>query len=531
MRDQPNLISRVTTGIAVAGVALAAACDTTLPAVPRILEMDASRSLAITANPRTGTPSFIRGEIGRRSTRTVGLSGSGLGFALARRYDNVFGLRDARRDLRFLGQQTDRLGMQHLRFQQTHRGLPVYASELAFHLGPGGQVVRAVTNSLIPNIELRNTRVRVSASAAVRQARQLWPGTEIDSISLVVYPGRERNSRPTLTWLVSLHHETAPIRRTVFVSARDGRVIDQLDEVYTGRNRRTHSAGNGSALPGQLKRAEGDDKTGDPDVDNAHEFIGETYDYFFSTHGRDSYDGRGAALTSTVHYRLNFPNAFWNGSQMAYGDGFAVKDVAAHELTHAVTEYSAKLEYRWQSGALNESFSDIFGAMVDRDDWLIGEDLPGGPIRNMEDPTQFNHPAHTDDWRAMCGDNEGVHINSGIHNKAFVTVAEAIGKEKAEQIFYRSLTMYLGRQATFEDSRAGALQAADDLFGKDSPELKAVDEGFASVGIDGEFDPGSGGCGGSDPNSMNLVWIALALVLGIVGAATTLGGHWRVDSD
>jgi Zn-dependent metalloprotease len=214
---------------------------------------------------------------------------------------------------------------------------------------------------------------------------------------------------------------------------------------------------------------------------------------------------------------------------MVYGDGYAVKDVAAHEMTHAVTEYAAKLEYRWQSGALNESFSDIFAAMVDRGDWLIGEDLPHGPIRNMENPEQFNHPGHTDDWRAMCGDNEGVHINSGIHNKAFVNVAEAIGKDRAELIFYRALTVYLGTQSSFEDARSAALQSAADLFGEGGKDYEAVEKGFADVGVDGSFDPGSGGCDRADGSdnaqrgeSLKDLLLAIALLLGGIGLYNTI---------
>jgi Zn-dependent metalloprotease len=168
--------------------------------------------------------------------------------------------------------------------------------------------------------------------------------------------------------------------------------------------------------------------------------------------------------------------------------------------------------------------------MVDRDDWLIGEDLPNGPIRNMQDPTQFDHPGHADDWRAMCRDNEGVHINSGIHNKAYVNVAEAIGKDRAEQIFYRALTVYLGTQSSFEDARSAALQSATDLFGERGADFKAVDAGFADVGIDGSFDPGPGGCAGSSTDDssddthtlLESLLAALAIVLGVAGLLYTL---------
>ncbi len=348
------------------------------------------------------------------------------------------------------------------------------------------------------------------------------PGADVVSSALMLYPGLRRQSSSRLAWLVELRDAALPARRTYVVSARDGSVLDVLDRLYTGRDRRTHSANHGFDLPGALRRAENDAPVGDPDVDRVHDFAGETYDYFSETHGRDSYDNLGAIISSTAHYRADYQNAFWDGLQMVYGDGYTVKDVVAHEMSHAVTEHSANLEYRWQSGALNESFSDIFGAMVDRGDWLIGDDLPNGPIRNMADPTQFNDPDHVSDWRAVCSDNEGVHTNSGIHNKAFVGVAEAIGKDSAERIFYRALTVYLGSQSSFEDSRSAALQSAADLFGNDAAEVQAVENGFAAVGIDGAFDPGPGGCAGSERESLETIWAVLALMIGLLGLGSTL---------
>ncbi|MCK4305034.1 MAG: M4 family metallopeptidase, partial [Candidatus Eisenbacteria sp.] len=265
-------------------------------------------------------------------------------------------------------------------------------------------------------------------------------------------------------------------------------------------NRGTYDANHRYSLPGTLVRSEGDGPTGDQDVDNAHDFAGETYDYYWNTHNRDSYDDQGATPISTANYGYSYMNAFWNGEQVVYGDGFPVKDIVAHEWTHAVTEHSAELEYRWQSGALNESFSDIFGAMVDRDDWLMGEDLPPDvlagreAIRDLSDPPRFGQPDHTDDWVETCSDNEGVHTNNGIPNKAFYNIATAIGKDKAEQIFYRTLTVYLDTGSSLEDARAAALQSAEDLYGSGSAEYTAVQDGFNAVGLDGVWQPPPNDC-------------------------------------
>ena len=266
------------------------------------------------------------------------------------------------------------------------------------------------------------------------------------------------------------------------------------------RYRETFNTYNGYSIPGTLVRSEGDSPTGDQDVDDAHDFAGDTYDYYFNTHNRDSYDDAGASLISTANYGIVFRNAYWDGTQMVYGDGFAVNDVVAHELTHAVTEHSANLEYKWQSGALNESFSDIFGAMVDRDDWLMGEDLPpealGGQeaIRDIADPPRFGQPDHTDNWVATCSDNQGVHTNSGITNKAYYNIATAIGKDKAELIFYRTLVIYLSSNSRLEDTHSAAIQSAQDLYGTGSAEETAVNDGFNAVGLDGSFDPPTNNC-------------------------------------
>lgn len=269
----------------------------------------------------------------------------------------------------------------------------------------------------------------------------------------------------------------------------------------TGLYRETYDAEEGTTLPGQLVRVEGDGPVSDRDTDQAHDYAGSVYNYYDNTHNRLSYDGLGAMLRSTVHYGVDYNNAFWNGEQMTYGDGTAVLDVVAHELTHGVIETTANLEYQFQSGAMNESFADIFGAMVDRDDWLMGEDLPPDmlagheALRDLSNPERFGHPAHTEDWVSTCNDNQGVHTNSGIFNKAYYNIATALGKSRAERIFYRSLVTYLHPSSSFRDGRAAAVQAAVDLYG-DGEEKAAVEEGFNAVGITTSWNAGQPNCGG-----------------------------------
>jgi len=467
------------------------------------LRQDAGGEVEIIWNSRTGTPSFIRGSVPLSGTSVQSEDdASAAALAFVQCYADLFGVRDASQELTVVKSDVDALGMRHVTFHQAYQGLEVYGAHMKIHLSADGQEVVAVSSSFVPEIALRDTQPRITAEEALANASQALPNGTLDSEpKLVVYPGEEPpGPSAQLAWLVELRDDAVPARNVYVIDAADGNILDVLNRLYIGRDRETYDADHGYSLPGTLARSEGDGPTGDQDVDDAHDFAGDTYDYYWNTHGRDSYDDQGATLVSTANYGNNYMNAFWNGEQMVYGDDFPVKDVVAHELTHAVTEHSANLEYKWQSGTLNESFSDIFGAMVDRDDWLIGEDLPdsalGGreAIRDMADPTRFGQPAHTDDWVRTCSDNEGVHTNSGIPSKAYYNIATAIGKDKAERIFYRTLTVYLDTNSSLEDARAAALQSATDLYGDGSAEYNGVRDGFNAVGLDGVWEPEPNDC-------------------------------------
>lgn len=474
------------------------------PAGIEQLRQDANGEVEITWQPRTNTPSFLRGEIPLSAVSLQGkVSPATIAAAVADRYATVFGIRQASSELNVVRADTDALGMRHVMMGQVYQGVEVYGALMKVHVSADGQKVVAISNSFVPGIQPPEVQPRITGNRAMATARKALPaGVLLSGPKLVVYPGADEapGARARLAWLVELRDDSIPARNVYVVDAGDGRILDVIDHLYVGRDRKTYDAENSYRLPGTLKRSEGDGATGDQDVDNAHDFAGTTYDYYADTHARDSYDDQGAALVSTANYGNAYNNAFWNGEQMVYGDGFAVKDVVAHELTHAVTEHSANLEYRWQSGALNESFSDIFGAMVDRDDWLMGEDLPppalGGreAIRDLSNPPRFGQPDHTDDWVRTCADNEGVHINSGLTNKAYYNIATAIGKEKAELVFYRALTVYLQPASSLEDARAAALQSAQDLYGSDGLEYNGVRDGFHAVGLDGVWNPEPNEC-------------------------------------
>src|SRR5215208_214663 len=262
-------------------------------------------------------------------------------------------------------------------------------------------------------------------------------------------------------------------------------------------------------LPGRMLRGEGDDPSdGDPEANRVYDNLGQVFDYYADTFGRDSYDDAGAELIASINFceEPGTPtrNAYWDGNQMKFGDGYASSlDVTAHELTHAVTNRTADLDYSCQPGALNEAMSDVFASNVDTDDWEIGEDLPGGALRDMADPAGGHppQPAHTDDFVEMpndgspFNDNGGVHYNSGIPNHAYHLMVQAIGRDRAEQIVYRALTEKLEHDSGFEDFRTASLEVARELWGEDSPEYRGTNESFAAVGLDGTWEaPEVEGC-------------------------------------
>ncbi len=231
---------------------------------------------------------------------------------------------------------------------------------------------------------------------------------------------------------------------------------------------------------------------------DAHYYADQVYDYYLNTHNRNSFDNKGATIQSIVHYGQKYNNAAWTGQYMIYGDGDGVNfsefsganDVIAHELTHAVTEKTADLVYENQPGALNESFSDVFGYFVDPEDWLMGEDIytpgvAGDALRSLSNPALYGQPAHMDQYKNLpntsAGDWGGVHTNSGIPNKAAYNTIQSIGKTKAEKIYYRALTQYLTSNSQFVDAKKALAQAASDLYG--TTEVNAVNAAWTAVGV------------------------------------------------
>lgn len=270
-------------------------------------------------------------------------------------------------------------------------------------------------------------------------------------------------------------------------------------------------------LPGKLVRGEEDHPTGDRAADEAYDHSGITYDFFRSVYGRNSIDDRGMRLDSSVHYGVDYDNAFWNGMQMVYGDGdgeifnsfTAAIEVVAHELAHGIIQYEAGLVYYGQSGALNESFADVFGVLTKQwklkqtaaeADWLIGTDLftkkvKATALRSMKAPgTAYDdpslgrdpQPAHMKDYYKGRDDNGGVHINSGIPNHAFYLAATKIGGyswEIAGRIWYEALCNRLRPTSDFRSAAKITIDIAGALCGPGSREQQAVKSAWEEVGV------------------------------------------------
>ena len=273
----------------------------------------------------------------------------------------------------------------------------------------------------------------------------------------------------------------------------------------------------GQPPTGALVRKEGDAPTADQTVNEAYDGAGATYDLYYSVYQRNSIDDKGMGIVSYVHYDQNFNNAFWDGSEMVYGDGDGeifdrftkCIDVIGHELTHGVTQHEANLTYSGQPGALNESMSDVFGSLVkqrvlnqtaDQADWLIGAGLftskiHGQALRSMKAPgTAYDdpvlgkdpQPATMKDYVRTSRDNGGVHINSGIPNHAFYLAAAEIGGyawEKTGKIWYVALRDRLRRTSTFKRAANATVSVAKELFGDGSKEMKTVQNAWKGVGV------------------------------------------------
>lgn len=292
----------------------------------------------------------------------------------------------------------------------------------------------------------------------------------------------------------------------------DGALVAELGDAP---NRTISDAGGTETLPGVVVRAEDDPPVDDVSVNEAFDGLGATFEMLLSAFERNSLDGAGAPLNATVHYGTDYDNAFWDGERMVFGDGDGEVflgftrslTVIGHELAHGVIQHTANLEYQGQPGALNESIADVFGALTEQyalgqsaaeATWLIGagiftDEVQGTALRSMIEPgTAYDddelgkdpQPAHMSDFVQTTEDNGGVHINSGIPNRAFALAARTLGGnawERAGVVWYRALTGGLSATATFREFADATVSAAEREYGEEV--TAAVRDAWTTVGV------------------------------------------------
>ena len=415
---------------------------------------------------------------------------------------------------------SDELGQIHVRLREQIHGLPVFGADVVLHAERSTGRVLILNGRFLPAEGLA-TKPAVEGWGAVTSAVAEMGVGEVSWIeSPVLTYVVNAKGRAYLAWsaVVAWEDEEGPHRDRIFADASTASLVARHPMIHHALNRKTYSANNGTSLPGSLLFNEGGSSS-DSVAMAAYNNAGTTYNYYSVKHGRDSYNGSGATITQTVHYSSNYNNAYWNGSQMVYGDGDGTVfsplaqalDVVAHELTHAVTEYEANLTYSYESGALNEAMSDVFGAAtesysdgsVNSNTWKIGEDVytpgtSGDALRYMNNPTAdgSSYDYYPERYTGS-GDNGGVHLNSGIANLAFYLLSQggshprgktsitvpAIGIAKAEKVFYRALSVYMTSSTNFEGARTATAQAAQDLYG--TTEVNAVHDAWSAVGVPG----------------------------------------------
>ncbi len=462
---------------------------------------------------------------------------------------DLFHIENPEAELKLVNVSNDKVGNTHVRVQQIWKGEEIFGNQYIIHYNKEG-CIYSVNGKLTPDISKKYSASKDSykineskaidiAKKSVNVSTPAYNPTaksyifNLDGEYLPVYEVKLSAMEPEVSnWTVYVSRETGDVvkklnrsetvstetegtgvlgdKKTITVDSSNGKysLVDNKSGVtvktYDGSSIKTNNTTWISyLLPGTLYTKStpkfNDEK--DKAAVDAHAYGKVVYNYYKNEFGRNSLDNKGMDIKSTVHVGTNWKNAMWNGEQMVYGDGDGVTvlplsggvDVVAHELTHGVDTFSANLDYEEQSGALNESFSDVFGTLIKFDyrkgnaTYLVGEDIwtpgTGKALRDMENPDGPKgarpQPAHMKDY--VQGGN--VHVNSGIPNKAACIVMKTIGHEKTAQIYYNALTAGLRNDSDFRYARLILIEKANDLFGENSTESQAVANAFDTVGI------------------------------------------------
>ena len=456
--------------------------------------------------------------------------------------------------------EADEMGFTHLRYEQRYRGAEVWGREILVHVRPEGTVeslngryvptpvnrpadVAAVSVERARSVALDHcgpwgnvtaermaylpddagglTYCRViSVAGGLDQRKDIFvdaaTGAVVKEYNRVVMDGPVTGSgvdvkgatRPLNLYQIGTQYFMIDASKPMYIAAQSQFPNDGKGVLYA------FDAKNGDASIYQITSANQNSWAVSPGV-SALYTSGKVYDYYKSIHNRNAIDNKGGTMNVVVNFKSGYNNAFWNGQYMVFGNGdgstfsdlTGSADVTAHEMAHGITEWSANLLYENQSGALNESFSDIFGTLFEfwlegaGGDWLMGEDVftpgtAGDALRSMSNPGGAEVPSGSRQPSTMAqyvnlpnteaGDFGGVHVNSGIPNKAFYLFATSAGvtKEDAGKVYYRALTTYLTKNAQFVDCRLAVIKSAEDLFGgPGNAKALAAAAAFDAVGI------------------------------------------------
>jgi Zn-dependent metalloprotease len=496
---------------------------------------------ATDATGKTRLLSFDAGPLGMpvREARATALTASADAIA---RYASAFGATagSSYAVLSDFTLNTSAAGTTAVRYRQTIGGVPVYGSQLVVNVrGDGAVTLMSGETSSATGLNLSPALASSTAGQAALTYVAARYGVAAETLVIedgglwvydpaLIKPGASSIDPAGLVWKVVVTSTVGqPIRVEALIDAVDASVRFSFNRIHASPRTHTsegvnfgagligpaaplalpasrdvrvggspdlatYDANNLQTLPGTFLCNETDMTCTDgvdTDADNAHIHAKGTYDFYWDIHGRDSLDNSGMQLISTVHFATNYCNAFWNGTQMAYGDGcnIVIDDVVGHELTHGVTEFSSNLIYAYDSGAINESFSDVWGEYYDigngtaediaANRWVIGEEIQTNGFRDMEDPTIWGDPDRvgSPNFWTDARDIGGVHINSGINNKAAYLMADGgtfngqtitgLGMTKPLHIYYYVQTMLATEGTTYNDLAVYLAAACDALIG------------------------------------------------------------------
>lgn len=496
----------------------------TLSAEEALAQLEAASGSELVTSTRqsTGNVSFVNAAGGAvLMADDASASPEARALAFLQRYGSVMGIRDAARELQTVQVVPDELGMTHVRMNQFYNGLPVFGAQVVVHMN--GQGITGVNGTFVPNIATATTPA-ISGATAVTGATEAVgaanPNVQLASAEagLAVYrtgllEGYAGENRLAYNIVV----EGEGVKEQVWVDAATGKVLNRISLIHTALNRIVYTPTFDPQNPDDnIVRTEGDPPVvpGYPlvpsEADDLYDFSGESYELFDFGFGRDSYDGLGATMRTVLLFNEQCPNAYWNGIATNYCPGFSTDDVVAHEWGHAYTEYMNGLIYQYQSGALNEHLSDVWGETVDlhneRDEipsnngerpdtepgnipatqrWLVGEDLSEAArlalLRDMwnpeSSPVTGPDPAtvSSDNYACGTGDGGGVHSNSGVPNHAFAILTDGktfngqtvngLGIVKTTQLWYRASDVYLTPSSNFTDMADALETSCQNLLG------------------------------------------------------------------